>query len=69
MVAQCHIKNKVLGHTLTKEFEVSQSSSTRYVNPGSTAHRANAGLMLLQRRRRWTNIKRTLAQCVVFTEK
>ena len=34
--------------------------------PASTIHRANVGLMLGHRLRRWPNIKPTLAQCIVF---
>ena len=34
--------------------------------PTNTIHRNNVGLMLGQRRRRWTNIKPILFKCVVF---
>ena len=34
--------------------------------PANTRHRPNAVLMLGQCRRRWTNIKTTLGQCLVF---
>ena len=34
--------------------------------PANTRHWANVGLMLGQRRRRWTNIKPILVQCLVF---
>ena len=34
--------------------------------PENTIHWANAGLLLVQRRRRWANINPALAQCIVF---
>ena len=36
------------------------------VTPANTRHWRNADLMLGQRRRRWTNIKSTLCQCLMF---
>ena len=38
-------------------------------NPVNTRHCTNVGLMLVQRRRRWANIKPTLGQCLVFAGK
>ena len=37
-----------------------------WLYPENTIHSANVGLMLGQRRRRWANIKPTLAQWIVF---
>ena len=37
-------------------------------HPANTTHCNNVGLMLGQRRRRWSNFKPTLFQIVVFAE-
>ena len=36
-------------------------------HPADTRHSPNAGSMLDQRRRRWSNLKPTLSQCIVLT--
>ena len=38
-------------------------------NPENTIHLPNADLVLVQRRRRWTNTKSALGKCIVFAGK
>ena len=63
--------NFELGPTLTQRRAGVRVSTGRTApgnpgNPANTIHSPNAALTLGQRRRRWSNVKTVLGECIVF---